>query len=118
MKKFRNHSLALNTSYARRKNRTNTTIKSISSLPRLIVNRTNCHIYAQVVQDGKVLAYAHDLTTFTGTKVSSAHWVWESIWLALQKAWVASVAFDRNWFIYHGRVKSLAEWVRSTWIIL
>lgn len=73
---------------------------------------------AQIIaRDGTVIAVASDLTLkVKGTKSEVAFAVWE----ALAKAAVAkkceTVVFDRNGFLYHGRVKQLAEGARAWWL--
>lgn len=108
--------IAKNNRYSRRKHRTNTITKVTSTLPRLIVNRTNKHITAQVIwRDGSVIAVANDFD-LTWTKSEKAHAVWEAIAVAAVKNWCESVVFDRNGFLYHGRVKQLAEGARKWWL--
>lgn len=73
MDKLRSKSLEKNTSYARRKQRTNVTIKTTATKPRLLVIRSNVHIRAQIIGvDGNVLVTAHDLTATSGTKSERA----------------------------------------------
>lgn len=106
---------AKNSRYDRRKHRTNVVTKVTSALPRLIVNRSNKHISAQIVnRDGSVLATASDLTTKAkGTKSEVAFAVGEALAKAALAKKCAAVVFDRNGFLYHGRVKHLAEGARS-----
>jgi ribosomal protein L18 len=60
-KKIRNRIKEIRRRYLRRKHRVNTIIKKNSDLPRLIVYRSNKHIYAQIVdKNGNVLAYVSD----------------------------------------------------------
>jgi large subunit ribosomal protein L18 len=89
---------------------------------RLSVNRTNLHIYAQVISgDGsKVLASAStaeaDLSKALGGKGSNsaaATAVGKRIAEKAKAAGVEKVAFDRAGFAYHGRVKALAEAARE-----
>jgi large subunit ribosomal protein L18 len=89
---------------------------------RLSVNRTNLHIYAQVISgDGsKVLASAStaeaDVSTALGGKGSNAaaaSAVGKRIAEKAKAAGVEKVAFDRAGFAYHGRVKALAEAARE-----
>jgi large subunit ribosomal protein L18 len=91
------------------------------SATRLIVHRTNLHIYAQVVDasGGKVLAAASTLekdvraTHPNGAKKEAAAEVGKRIAQKAQAAGVTEVAFDRAGFSYHGRVKALAEAARE-----
>ncbi len=89
---------------------------------RLSVNRTNLHIYAQVISgDGtKVLASAStaetDVSTTIGGKGSNtaaATAVGKRIAEKAKAAGIEKVAFDRAGFAYHGRVKALAEAARE-----
>ncbi len=114
MNKLRSKSLARNEEYARRKHRTNTTIKTTATKPRLLVVRSNDHMRAQIIGvDGKVIATANDLKITTGTKSERAFAVGQAVaTLALSKK-VNEVVFDRNGYLYHGRVKQLAEGARA-----
>jgi len=84
--------------------------------PRLTVFRSNKQIYAQVIDDlnGKTLASASSvkLTDKTPKKEIAAK-VGELIAKSAQEAGVTNVLFDRNGYLYHGRVKELAEGARN-----
>ena len=86
---------------------------------RLTVHRTNSHIYAQVINEGKVLAAASTLekdvraTHPNGAKKEAAAEVGKRIAEKAKAAGVTDVAFDRAGFSYHGRVKALAEAARE-----
>jgi len=108
--------IAKNKRYARRKHRTNTITKVTSTLPRLIVNRSNKHISAQIIgRDGAVIAVAND-SKATWTKSEMAFAVGEALAALAIKGWCENVVFDRNGFLYHGRVKQLADGARSWWL--
>ena len=89
--------------------------------PRLSVFRSDKHIYAQVINDldGKTLAAASstigevrgDLKN--GGNVAAAKAVGTAIATAAKAAGVTKVAFDRAGFMYHGRVKALADAARA-----
>jgi len=89
--------------------------------PRLSVFRSGKHIYAQVINDldGKTLASAstaHKTTKamFKDLKpIEAAKKVGEEIAKACKVAKVDKVVFDRNGFIYHGRVKNVADGARE-----
>lgn len=99
--------------YAAKKRKTNTTIKSTASLPRLFVIRSLAHISVQLIWlDGHIIAAAND-TAYKGTKSEKAFEVGKKIADLAKKAGVTSVAFDRNGYLYHGRVKKLAEGARE-----
>lgn len=84
--------------------------------PRLTVFRSNKQIYAQVIDDltGKTLASASSLKlTDKAPKKEIAAKVGELVAKSAQEAGVTSVIFDRNGYLYHGRVKELAEAARN-----
>lgn len=88
---------------------------------RLMVHRTNCHIYAQIIDatGTKVLASASSLETEVrkdlpnGGNKDAAAQVGKRIAEKAKSAGLESVAFDRSGFKYHGRVKALAEAARE-----
>jgi large subunit ribosomal protein L18 len=86
--------------------------------PRLVVFRSNKGIEAQLVDDveGKTLAYASHLglkKSFKGNKADQAAEVGKELAQAAKKAGIETVVFDRGGYLYHGRVKSLAEGARE-----
>ena len=94
-------------------------IKGDAKAPRLSVFRSNKQIYAQLIDDisGKTLAYAGSIEKeFTGKKVpkiEQAKQIGKAIAERAVKAGITTVRFDRNGYLYHGRVKSLAEGARE-----
>lgn len=91
-------------------------ISGSSDRPRLAVFRSGEHIYAQVIDDqkGRTLASANDLDVKDKvTKTEKAKLVGEHIAVAAKAAKVKKVVFDRGGFLYHGRVKALAEAARE-----
>ena len=87
-----------------------------SECPRLTVFRSNKQIYAQVIDDtaGKTLAAASSLRlTDKAPKKEIAAKVGETIAKNAQDAGVQAVVFDRNGYLYHGRVKELADAARK-----
>lgn len=102
----------------RRKNRVRSKISGSESRPRLSVFRSNTHIYAQVIDDvtGKTLCSASDLKIKEGTKTELAIVVGNDIASKMKTLKIETILFDRNGFKYHGRVKALAEAVRTAWI--
>jgi large subunit ribosomal protein L18 len=99
----------------RRKNRVRAKISGSESRPRLSVFRSNTHIYAQVIDDvtGKTLCSASDLKITEGTKTEHAVTVGADVASKMKTLKIETVVFDRNGFKYHGRVKALAEAVRT-----
>ena len=83
--------------------------------PRLSVFRSNKQIYAQVINDleGKTLASASSLGLEAMPKIQQAEKVGELVAKKAQEAGVTAVVFDRNGYLYHGRVKSLADAARK-----
>ena len=93
-------------------------ISGTATKPRLSVYRSNKEIYAQLVDDNSgttiVSVSSRDKEIeSTGTKVDVAKAVGKSIAEKAMKAGVSNVAFDRNGFLYHGRVKALADSARE-----
>ena len=90
-----------------------------AGLPRLSVHRTNNQIYAQVIDDanGVTLAAAStldkDLKLKSGANVDAASQVGKLVGERAKKAGVSKVMFDRGAFLYHGRVKALADGARA-----
>ncbi len=93
--------------------------KSKSNLPRLSVHRTGKHIYAQVIDDTKGTTVASASTNDKGVKVkhggnvAAASEVGKRVAEAAKKAGVKNVVFDRGGFLFHGRVKALADAARE-----
>ena len=87
--------------------------------PRMSVFRSNKEIYAQIIDDvnGKTLVAASsrdkELDAFKGTKTEMAAAVCKAVAEKAVKSGIASVAFDRGGYLYHGRIKSLAEGARE-----
>mgnify|MGYP000719135939 CR=1 FL=1 len=103
---------------ARIKRRIRKTISGTAETPRLTVFRSNKEIYAQVIDDlsGKTLAAAGSLAdkaAHSGSKIDQATEVGKKIAEAAKAAGVENVVFDRNGYLYHGRVKALAESARE-----
>ena len=88
---------------------------------RLSVHRSSLHIYAQVIDDvqGRTLASASTLdkdvrdALKTGANVAAAAAVGKLIAERAKAAGVTSVIFDRGQFLYHGRIKALADAARE-----
>ena len=89
-------------------------VSGTSKRPRLAVFRSNKEIYAQVIDDiaGNTLACASS-TTSKGTKIEQAMAVGKLIADNAKKVGIANVVFDRGGFLYHGRVKALADSARE-----
>ena len=96
------------------------TIKGTDEKPRLSVYRSNKEIYAQLIDDvnGKTIAAASSREQVisdakSNNKVAEAHLVGKLLGERIQKAGISSIGFDRSGYLYHGRVKALAEGARE-----
>ena len=103
--------------FERRRRRVRTALRSRSGdKPRLSVHRTGKHIYAQIIDDaeGRTVAAASTLgAKKSGANVDAAVQVGKDIAEAAKKAGVTTVVFDRGGFLFHGRVKALADAARE-----
>jgi large subunit ribosomal protein L18 len=106
--------------FDRRRRRVRTTLKSrASGKPRLSIHRSGRHIYAQVIDDaaGTTLAAAStldkDLKGKTGATRDGAAAVGKAVAERAKAAGVSRVVFDRGGFLFHGRVKALADAARE-----
>jgi large subunit ribosomal protein L18 len=102
----------------RRHRRVRGKVQGTSERPRLMVFRSNRGIFAQVVDDstGKTVAGAAWVglpKSFKGDKMEQAREVGRNVAVAARKAGVHEVVFDRGGYLYHGRVKALADGARE-----
>ena len=101
----------------RRHRRVRGKVSGTSERPRLAVFRSNRGIFAQLVDDGsgRTLAGASwvGLKGFKGDKSAQAKEVGKQVAAAAKKAGIEAVVFDRGGYLYHGRVKALAEGARE-----
>ncbi len=90
-------------------------VNGTAERPRLSVFRSNKQIYAQVINDltGKTLASASSLGMEAMPKKEQAAKVGELLAEKAQAAGISQVVFDRNGYLYHGRVKELADGARK-----
>ena len=98
------------------KSRVRGKISGSAELPRLSVYKSNKEIYAQLIddKDGKTLASASSRSLkATGNKVEISAQVGKAIAEKAIAAGIEKIVFDRNGFVYHGRVKSLADGARE-----
>ncbi|MDP2722567.1 MAG: 50S ribosomal protein L18 [Bacteroidales bacterium] len=95
------------------------TIIGTPDRPRMSVHRSNKQIYVQLIDDsaGKSIVAASsresEMADVKMTKIEQAAAVGKKIAEKAQAAGITTVVFDRNGYLYHGRVKSLAEAARS-----
>jgi large subunit ribosomal protein L18 len=108
------------TLFDRRRRRVRTSLRGrAAGKPRLSVHRSGRHIYAQVIDDaaGTTLAAAStldkELKGKTGATRDGAAAVGKTLAERAKKAGVSQVVFDRGGFLFHGRVKALADAARE-----
>lgn len=106
-----------NKSRQRRHERIRNKIKGTADCPRLNVFRSNAHIHAQIIDDEKgvtlVSCSSVELKLANGGNVEAAKTVGAKIAERAKEKGIESVCFDRGGYIYHGRVKALAEAARE-----
>jgi len=97
------------------KARTRGKISGTAQRPRMSVFRSNKAIYVQVIDDlaGNTLVAASSKGIAEGTKTEIAAKVGEEIAKKAQEKGITEVVFDRNGYLFHGRVKSLADAARK-----
>jgi large subunit ribosomal protein L18 len=111
-------SLSVREARLRRHRRVRGKVSGTAERPRLVVFRSNKGISAQLIDDlsGKTLAGASWVGLkkgFKGNKTEQAAEVGKLLAAAGKKAGVESVVFDRGGYLYHGRVKALADGARE-----
>jgi large subunit ribosomal protein L18 len=105
--------------FDRRRRRVRTALKArAGGRPRLSVHRSGRHIYAQIIDDvaGRTVVAASTLTKGSkgpGATTEAAAKVGAALAEAAKQAGVTSVVFDRGGFLFHGRVKALADAARE-----
>ncbi len=114
MKHLKNKIKEVMVKYFRRKHRTNTQVKAGNPEARIIINKSNKYITAQVVDaSGKVLASVSDKKAKGKTKTERAFNAGVDLAKAAKDQKIEHYAFDRNGYLYHGRVKSIADGIRE-----
>ncbi|QMU30259.1 50S ribosomal protein L18 [Adhaeribacter radiodurans] len=92
-------------------------ISGTATKPRLSVFRSNKAIYAQLIDDqaGRTLVYvaSPSLENGAGSKIEISATVGSTLAAKAQELGITEVVFDRSGYLYHGRVKSLAEGARN-----
>ena len=93
------------------------TVSGTAQRPRLAVFRSNKEIYAQLIDDVNgvtiTAASSRDKGIASSNKTETAKEVGKAIADKAMKAGVEAISFDRGGYLYHGRVKSLAEGARE-----
>ena len=114
-----NRSHARTEARARVRIRVRQKVRGAAERPRLAVFKSGRHIYAQVIDDSKGVTVASASTndkavkTKNGSTSAAAAEVGKRVAEAAKKAGVTSVVFDRGGFLFHGRVKALADAARE-----
>ena len=111
-------SLTVRQARIRRHKRVRKNLSGSAERPRLVVFRSNTGIEAQLIDDiaGKTLAAASSLhlkKSFKGDKTAQAEAVGKALAASAKQAGVDTCVFDRGGYLYHGRVKALAEGARE-----
>ncbi len=109
----------------KRKKRVRKKLAGTPERPRLTVFRSTKHIYAQVVDDacGYTLAAASSLDPLTKeqpefeSKVAVANYVGKLLGERAIKKGIKKIVFDRNGYLYHGRVKAVSEGAREAGLV-
>ena len=105
----------------KRKNRIRKKVNGTAERPRLSVFRSAQHIYAQVIDDtcGRTLASASSLEAAVrslprfDSKVAMAQYIGQILAERARAQGIQKVVFDRNGFLYHGRIKAVSEGARK-----
>ena len=109
----------------KRKRRIRKNVSGTSDRPRLTVFRSGRHIYAQLIDDvsGQTLASAGTVQAALKEEgkhlcnIEGAKKVGKAVAEAARNAGIESVVFDRNGYLYHGRVKALADAAREAGLV-
>jgi len=93
-------------------------VRGTSERPRLAVFRSLCHIYAQVIDDSKGVTIAsassaEKSSSVKGGHVSGATAIGKVVADRAKEKGIKAVVFDRGGYLYHGRIKALAEAARE-----
>jgi large subunit ribosomal protein L18 len=108
------------TPFEQRRRRVRTQLRTKGgNRPRLSVHRSSQHIYAQIIDDAKGITLAaastleKDVRDATGATTDAAAAVGKRLAERAKAAGVSAVVFDRGGFLFHGRVKALADGARE-----
>jgi large subunit ribosomal protein L18 len=94
-------------------------INGVSAIPRLSIFRSNTDIYAQLIDDTKGVTIASasskqkDIAAQKAPKATKSKMVGAAIALKAKELGVSTIVFDRGGYLYHGRVKAVAEGARE-----
>ena len=101
----------------RRLNRVRGKLHGTATQPRLSVFRSNQHIFVQAIDDDAqktILALSDSKVEAKGNKTERAIALAQTLGAQLKKAGITAAVFDRGFYRYHGRVKAVADTLRST----
>ena len=111
--------------WQKKRSRVKNSLGVLGTYPRLVVYRSNVHIYAQLVDDNEnktlISSSSNDKdlkasVKKTDNKIEASTLVGKSLGEKLKKDKIERIVFDRNGYKYHGRVKALADAVREAGI--
>ncbi len=109
--------ISRNDARQKRHRRVRVKVSGTGDCPRLNVFRSNKHISVQIIDDVKghtlVSASTQDLKLENGSNIEAAKKVGTEIANKAKKAKITKVVFDRGGYLYHGRIKALAEAARE-----
>ena len=98
-------------------------ISGVAAKPRLSVFRSNSDIYAQLIDDNKGVTLAaassrqKDIQAQKAPKIEKSKMVGAAIATKAKELGISTVVFDRGGYIYHGRVKAVAEGAREAGLV-
>lgn len=100
----------------RRQQRIRARVSGTAKRPRVAVYRSNHYVWVQLIDDvsGRTLAAVHGKEFPDITKVEQAKQVGQALAEVAKAAGITTVVFDRSGYRYHGRIKALAESLRSS----
>ena len=114
---FKKHTSVKQTARLKKKLKIRKKVSGDTVKPRLCIFRSAKHIYAQIIDDVKgttiVSASTLDIDGLKGANRETAQKIGEAIAKRAIEKKIKSVVFDRNGYLYHGRVKSLADGARA-----
>ncbi|MDC7124457.1 MAG: 50S ribosomal protein L18 [Spirochaetales bacterium] len=107
----------------RRKKHVRKTVKGTPDRPRMSVFKSSKHLYIQVIDDesGKTIAFANNVEKDNkdlASTVEGAAKLGELIGKRLKEKKITNVVFDRNGYVYHGKVKAIADGARKAGITI
>ncbi len=107
----------------RRKKHVRKTVQGTPERPRMSVYKSSKHLYIQVIDDmsGTTIAYANNLekdNKAIPSNVEGAAKLGELIGKRLKEKKITTVVFDRNGYVYHGKIKAIADGARKSGITI